>query len=323
MERSKNVLVIYPFTDEQKQELMQIAPQNRYAFHEDLSTVTAEDVKDADIVLGNPSGGYAKQAEHLEFVQLFSAGSESYVKPGVLKKGTVLANASGAYGAGIGEYLVAMTFALFRNLHLYRDHQSDRLWQGCGPSRLVAGSTFLILGPGDIGGSYAQKIKALGGYTIGVRRTAGEKPEFLDEQYTNEALDDLLPRADVVAMALPSTPQTRHLIDRERLERMKPSAYLINVGRGDAIDLDALYHALRNNQIAGAGLDVFEQEPLPKESPLWGLKNLLITPHNNGGEPIETKDRIAEIILRNYRDFILGNPIQSEVDFQTGYRKSV
>lgn len=168
----------------------------------------------------------------------------------------------------------------------------------------VWGSATLVVGLGDIGGEYAKRMKALGSYTIGVRRTPGEKPEYLDEIYTTDSLDELLPRADFVALSLPNSPSTYHIMDERRLGLMKPGAYLLNVGRGSAIDGDALCRALKEGRLGGCRVDVTDPEPLPGDHPLWDAPRMVITPHISGQYHLkETFERIVRIAGRIWRSF--------------------
>jgi phosphoglycerate dehydrogenase-like enzyme len=181
-----------------------------------------------------------------------------------------------------------------------------------------------VVGLGDIGGEYAKRMKALGSYVIGVRRKAGEKPDYLDELYTSEKLDELLPRADFVALALPNTPDTIHIMGEERLRTMKKHAFLINVGRGNAIDSDALNRVLREGHLGGCAVDVTEPEPLPPEHPLWDAPGMIITPHIAGKFNLpETFERIIRIAGTNMEKFLAGkrDEMTSLVDRGTGYRQ--
>jgi len=162
----------------------------------------------------------------------------------------------------------------------------------------------------------------LGAHVIGVRRTNRNKPDYLDEQHTMDDLDMLLGRADIVAMVLPGGSATNHIMDERRLRLMKKGAYLINVGRGNAIDPDGLYKALKDGHLGGCGLDVTEPEPLPADSPLWDLENLVITPHVAGNFFLpETFERIVRIAGENLAAWANGTPYRNVVDFTTGYRK--
>ncbi len=167
-------------------------------------------------------------------------------------------------------------------------------------------------------------MKALGSYTIGVRRTKSQKPEYLDELYTMEKLDSLIPRADFVALSLPNTPATHHLMDERRLRLMKRTGFLINVGRGSAIDTEALCKVLKEGHLGGCGVDVTDPEPLPEDHPLWDMPRMVITPHISGQFHLqETFERIVKIAGRNLEKFLAGqkNDMENLVDFKTGYRR--
>ena len=271
-----NILAVMPFEEPHKQYLEQIAEDCRFTYTE---APTLEQVCAADIILGNADPKLVAQSQRLQWLQLNSAGTDDYCKPGILKPGTILTNATGAYGLTVSEHMTAMTYQLCRKMDLYLRNQSEHLWQAEGSVTSVWNSTVLVLGLGDIGAEYAKRMKALGAYVIGIRRRPGVKPDCVDELHSMDQLDRLLPRADFVAMVLPSTLQTRHIMDQRRLGLMKKGAYLINCGRGDAVDCDALNSLLRSgNALGGAALDVTEPEPLPKEHPLWDAPRCIITP---------------------------------------------
>lgn len=289
-----------------------------------VKNVTEEQVRRADIIIGNVSTAMLKEAECLQWIQLNSAGADAYCKPGILKDGVILTNATGAYGLAISEYMVGMSFMLQNKLYQYYRNQMGHEWKDMGKVTSVYGSTTLVIGLGDIGGEYAARMKALGSYTIGVKRTPGEKPEYLDELYTTERLDELLPRADFVSLSLPNTPNTIHLMDERRLRLMKPGAFLLNVGRGSAIDTDALCKVLEEGHLGGCGVDVTDPEPLPADHPLWDAPRMVITPHISGNYHLqETFERIVRIAGRNLEKFLAGQKaeMENQVDFQTGYRR--
>lgn len=321
----KNILVTIPVTEKHKKYLQEMASEGgalcsfRYIPGKQVSE---EDVREADAIIGNLSPELIQKAEALEWFQLNSAGADQYTKPGVLPEKTILTNATGAYGLAVSEHMIAMTFDLIRRFNQYHRNQSIHQWKSMGNIISVEGSTILTLGIGDIGGDFARKMKALGAYTIGVRRTDREKPEYLDEQYTMDKLDELLPRADIVAMVLPGGPATNHLMDERRLHLIKPGSYLINVGRGNAIDPKALYDVLKEGYLNAAAIDVTEPEPLPEGDPLWELGNLVITPHVAGNFFLpETFERIIRIAGGNLKAWCSGEPLKNVVDFTTGYRK--
>lgn len=277
-------------------------------------------LESADIILGNPAPSLLEACGQLRFLQLFSAGYDGYI--GKLPQGARLANATGGYGLAIGEHLLATMLMLQKKLHLYQVNQQARQWRDEGPVTSVSGATVLIVGLGDIGSSFAGHIHAMGGHVIGVRRNVGDKPNYVEELYTMDALDELLPKADVVALCLPNSAATIGLMNRERLSRMKKGAILLNVGRGTAIDQDALAEVLQSGHLGGASIDVTDPEPLPAEHPLWGAPNLLITPHISGGNHLpQTYDRIMEIAAGNIRAILSGEAIRNEIDPVTGERR--
>ena len=222
----------------------------------------------------------------------------------------------------ISEHMLASLLMLMKKLDRYYENKQHCLWRDEGSVRSVYGSCVVILGFGDIGQEFAKRVKALGSYVIGVRRHKGTKPEFVDEVVTTEELDNLLPRADVLAMSLPNTPQTYHILNAERFAKMKKGSYLLNVGRGTSVDQDALLAALQDGTLAGAAVDVTDPEPLPTDHPLWKAENLLITPHCSGAYHLqETLERIIRISAENLEHFEKNEPLRNEVDFATGYRK--
>ena len=178
--------------------------------------------------------------------------------------------------------------------------------------RSVEGSVILTLGLGNIGGDFCRKVKALGAYTLGVRRRLGPRPDYLDELHPLSSLDALLPRADVTAICLPLTEETRGLFHASRLERMKPGAVLINIGRGPIVETDALLAALETGRLGGACLDVTDPEPLPPGHPLWKAPRVMITPHVAGHFFLpETKNRVVAIFCENLARYQAGQPLRN------------
>ncbi len=325
MNSPKSILVTLPLTDAQKQALAAQAPGCAFTYLP-VPKLTREQVQAAQIILGNVPPALLKGSPSLEWLQLNSAGAKDFVAPGVLPAGAILTNATGAYGLAISEHLLGMLLTIQKKLYLYRDNQHQGLWHDEGSVTSIAGSTVLIVGLGDIGGQFARKVKALGAYTIGVKRHASAKPDYLDELYTMEQLDDLLPRADIVSLSLPDTPETFHLFDRERLSRLQQSAIVLNIGRGSVFETEALCDCLASGHLAGVGLDVTDPEPLPAGHRLWSIRNAVITPHVSGGYHLPaTLLNIVRIATTNLGHFMRGEfaAMESPVDFQTGYRRFV
>lgn len=334
----KNILVTVPVSQKQRDALEQKGADVRYRLGEDLPSgrggalpfpdllsaepVTEEDVAWADAILGNVKPELLKSAKNLQWLQTSSAGVEPYTRPGVMPAGAALTNATGAYGLAISEHMLGMLLMIYKKLELYRDGQLKGEWSEQGEVRTLLGATVLIMGMGDIGGSFGRLCKALGAYVIGLRRKDGSRPDYADEVHLTGELDSLLPRADVVAVTLPGTPATRGMLDKKRIALMKPGAVVLNVGRGYIIDTEALCDALESGRLGGAGLDVTEPEPLPKGHRLWGIPTAVITPHVSGGYHLhETHERIVDIFIENLGRFLRGGELKNQVDFETGYRK--
>lgn len=317
----KNVLVLLPVEARHKEKLEAAGAGCRFVYS-DPDSVTAEQVRAANIILGLPKADMIRASKNLEWLQLASAGTDPYIVPGVLDEKTVLTNATGAYSKAVSEHAFALTLMLTKKLHLYRDEQLNRRWSDHGAVSSLSDSTVAVVGLGDIGRAYARLVKAMGAYVIGVKRRAGDCPDCVDELVMTQDLDTVLPRADVVMSILPNTAETRCIYTDARFDLMKDSAVFINCGRGNAVSAEVLYRALSEHKIAAAGVDVTETEPLPADSPLWELENLVITPHISGGFHLaETFERIVDIAAGNLTAFLKGEKLRSEVDFTTGYAK--
>lgn len=317
----KQVLIMLPADPAHKKILEQAASGTK----EELSLAfcehpSGEMIRQADVIVGTPDAEAVRGAGHLALLQSAFSGTDAYQKPGVLPDGAILCSASGAYGVTVSEHMVAMTFALTRHFGEYIRNQASHVWKEMGEVRSIEDSTVLVLGLGDIGSRYAKKMKALGAAVIGVRRTRKEKPDYLDEQYTMDQLDALLPRADYVAMVLPGGPATEHVMDERRLRLMKKGAFLINCGRGNAVDPKALRKVLSEGLLGGAALDVTEPEPLPEDDPLWDFPNVIITPHVAGKFLMQsTYEKVVAIAAENLRRFGSGEPLTHVVDRKAGY----
>lgn len=317
----KQVLVTVPLLPRHKEALEKAGEGCRFTYCP-AAQVTKEMVAGADILIGNVAPERIGASEKLGWVQLASSGADAYVKPGVLHEKTLLTCSTGAYSKSVAEHAFAQTLMLMKKLHLYRDNQNQALWRDEGPVTAIADAVVTVVGLGEIGLHYARMVKALGAYVIGVKRRTGDCPEGVDELYTMEGLDEALARADVVMSVLPGTAETYHLFTRERFARMKSSAVFINVGRGDAAASDVLEEVLTQGVITAAAIDVTEPEPLPADSPLWALPNLVITPHVAGWFHLaETQDRVAAIAAKNLAAYLAGEELVNPVDFESGYRK--
>ena len=226
----------------------------------------------ATAVIGNIAPEECAQCPRLEWLQTWSAGVDKYQRPGILQPGSMLTNATGAYGQSVSEHMFAMMWAIMKNLHIYAASE---------PEPHVAGRRTRHQ-PTENGARhrnrrhrshFARLCKNVGMTTIGIRRNPAVEAPGVDHMIGFDSLDDVLQYADVIAMCVPSTPATRHLLDTKRIASLKPDSIIINAGRGNAIESQALADALAEGRIRGAALDVTEPEPLPADSPLWCERN--------------------------------------------------
>lgn len=253
----------------------------------------------------------------LRWYHTVSAGVENMPLPELAQRGIVLTNNSGSYDIQIAEHLMAFVFAASRQLHRYRDLQRASEWKELQHQEL-RDATIVVYGMGSIGGEIARLARAVGMRVIGVRRRAGPSEAGIDRVVAADRLADVVGEADYLAVAAPLTPATRGAISREVISRMKPTAWIMNIGRGAIIDEPAMIEALQAKTIAGAALDVFTTEPLPKESPLWALENVIITPHHSGSSP-RASERTLKLFAENLRRYKAGEPLINRVDFEAGY----
>ncbi len=269
--------------------------------------------RNADVFLGWPlfkegkPGSAPEDAKHLEWVQTTSAGIASI--NGKVPDHWQITTAAGVYGETIAEHVFALMLYFRCHLHRAVEAQQQRTW-GIGDPAFVelTGQTLAILGLGDIGRNVAVRAAAFGMRVVGMRREASALcPPGVDKVVGNDALDDLLAEADVVVAALPGTKHTRGRLDARRLSLMKPDAGLVNVGRGSLIDSDALATQLAQRPESWAGLDVTHPEPLPGDHALWGLPNVLITPHVCGRTNLHA-ERFEALFLHNLQHFVNGDP---------------
>lgn len=308
---ARSILVTLSVTPAQRERILAAASGREVIFRV-KEEVTPGELSAAEVIFGNLPPEMLAGAKGLKWLQLNSAGADAYTRPGTLAADVQLTTAVGAYGLTVSEHMLAMLLSMNRRLPEYERNQEAGLWRQAGAVRSVEGSTILTLGLGNIGGDFSRKVKALGAYTLGVRRSVGACPDYLDELHPLSDLDALLPRADVVAICLPLTEETRGLFDASRLARMKPGALLINIGRGPIVETDALLAALEAGRLGGACLDVTDPEPLPAGHPLWKAPRVMITPHVAGHFFLpETKNRVVAIFCENLARYQTGQPLRN------------
>lgn len=316
----ETILNLLRLTPGERTAFLAAAPHAKHIFlpvstqSANAATATPEQLGEADIIFGCPPPKALAGATRLKWLQTWSAGVDQYLTPGVLPQGAILTSAVGAYGPAVSEHMFACVLSLLKRLPQLRDNQAARVWHDAGNVRSLRGATVLLLGTGDIGSHFAALVKAMGAHTLGLNRHPDKPVAHIDELHHLDELDRWLPRADVVAMTLPETPGTIHIINDRRLALMREDAILVNAGRGTAVDNWALAHSLNAGHLWGAALDVTEPEPLPADHPLWDCKNLLLTPHSAGGDHLDlTVRNIAAIALENLTRYLTGEPLRNRV----------
>jgi phosphoglycerate dehydrogenase-like enzyme len=258
---------------------------------------------------------------NLKWYQQWFAGADWLARhPEAVQRDFILTNLSGVHAVCISEHIFAFLLAFARGLPAAFQAQREHRWVPSGGGSLfeLAGKTMLILGLGAIGGRTAQVALAMGMRVIGIRRNPYIFVWGVEKVGGPEQLLDFVSEADVVVSALPLTSATKNLVNREVLQQMKPSAYLISIGRGGVVEEAALIEALQAGTIAGAGLDVFETEPLPPDSPLWDMDNVLITAHYAGATP-RYQEKALAIFLDNLRRYQAGEPLRNVINKRVGY----
>lgn len=272
-------------------------------------------IKQADIWLAEPglAAPLLGHATELQWLQSTFAGVESLMRPR-LRQDYLLTNIKGIFGPLMSEYLFGYLLAHQRQHAKYRQQQQDRVWQP-GNFKTLQGRHLLLLGTGSIARHIAITAKHFGMQVSGINRT-GQAVDGFDRVMTLTALPELLAQADAIANVLPSTPQTRHILDETLLSLMKPDAMLFNLGRGDVLDLTALTTQLQRHPQQLAVLDVFNQEPLPTDHAIWQQSNAIITPHIAAPS---FPEQVMEIFCHNYKRFLEGQSLAHQVCFQQGY----
>lgn len=280
-------------------------------------------LKDVDIFFGPSDARSPEMVQAMPGLKWFAsyyAGVDPLLPAGRLPESVILTNGSGAYGVTIAEHMVMVALMMLRRYPEYYDFVQTKQFRSDLMIGSLYGSTIVICGTGDIGSNFARRLKAfLPAKIIGVNRS-GRMAEGFDEVIPISRIDDILPAADLLALTLPGTPSTNNLISRQRIDAMKQGSFIINVGRGNSIDQDAVIDALNAGHLAGAALDVFRVEPIPEEDPAWNTPGLLVTPHCSGKMTMAyTRDTLVNTFCENLRRFQGGKPLLHVVDRALGY----
>ena len=287
------------------------------------ATPSEAELAEADVIVGwQVSPEQLDHASRLRWFHAGSAGVEHLDLQAIRAHGVILTNSRGVSAPNMAEHALGMMVALARRFPRLMREQAAHAWRDEDTHREVReldGETVLIIGMGAIGSQVARRAKAFGMRVEGLRRRReAATPENVDRVWTTDELHSALSGADHVVVTLPVTPETRGLLDARALAACKPGALIYNVGRGAVIETDALVAALQSGHLGGAGLDVTEPEPLPEDSPLWDLENVLITAHTSGASP-RYWERQEALITENLVRFMEGQPLRNLVDYDHEY----
>lgn len=276
-------------------------------------------IRDADAYYGRMTPSLLTAGKKLRWIQATSAGLDGYYFPELRDSDVTVTNLRGIYSDVIAEHVFALLLSMARGIPAYFRSQQEGRWENKDiPVIHVAGTTLGVLGLGGIGLAVAERGHAFEMRVLALDPAPKGRPDYVERIYGVHELHEMLGEVDFFVICAPHTGETDRMIDAAALKAMKPSAIFINIGRGKVVDLAALTRALGNGEIAGAGLDVFEEEPLPEGHPLWAMENVMITPHVAAiSDRIE--DRRIGLILENIQRFRDGEPLLNVVDNKRGY----
>lgn len=303
---------------------------------EHLATLRAAGSSDIEIIAALPADAAALVSEahiiaafpstmpdvsfapNVEWLHSFSAGVDRILTPAVAASNSIVSNSRGVHKTPIAEHIIGCMLMFTRGFHTTFHNQGQHLWKKAASLDEISGKVVLVVGMGEIGSEAARLAAAFNARVWALSRSAKERPDFVERVGTNADLERMLPDADFVVITLPHTDETHHLFNKNLFAKMKPTAVIINIGRGGIINEVDLIEALKAGHIAGAGLDVTEVEPLPAASPLWDMPNVILTPHHSGLSA-KYMDRAAEVLARNLEAFRKGEKLPTQVNKELGY----
>jgi phosphoglycerate dehydrogenase-like enzyme len=307
-----------------RERLQEEFPRCKFVQLEDYERVPKE-IAEAEVFIGwSLRAEQLACAPNLKWIHSPAAAVHQLMYPELIQSPVVVTNSTGIHGPVVAEHAIAVLLALAKRLPQAMRYQAkkvwsqEQLWKERPRPREVEGATVAVVGMGSIGREFARRANALGMTVLAVRENPDKGNGEADRVFGQSQIDEVLAQADYVLLCTPVTPATTGLINRARLKRMKPDAYLINVGRGPLVVEEDLARALREKVIAGAALDVFDEEPLPPASPFWSLENVLITPHT-AAVTERLWERHYQLIVENLKRFLSGQPLLNQVDKKRGY----
>lgn len=320
-----NICICQDFLDDELQNRIRAAAQHVGYVPHFFTSLQERDaiecLRECEILFTQNLTVAAANTERLNWLCVSSAGVDAYCGAGFFKNPSCRLTNSNVYGVTISEYTVMTLLMLLRRMPEYQKVVNDHRWGVQLPIRSILGSRIFILGTGEIGTAIAEKMKKLGAaQVVGINRSGKRPAELYDAVYPIDRLDDVLPAAHILILALPSTRETDSLLSEARIARLPADACVINVGRGNAVDQDALMAALNAGRLAGAALDVVVPEPLPPAHPLWSTERLILTPHIAGNTTLAyTREAIVDHFCEDLENYAAGKPLRYQVCRTQGY----
>ena len=322
---SRNICIYQEFlTDAHKAQIQKTAEEAGFVPHFftlDQFEEAKACVQDCEVLYAHSPKLLRAAPATLKWYCCSFAGVDPYCKdPSIFANPDCVLTNSNVYGVTIAEHVVMVTLMLLRRMPEYEEIVRNRSWSNQLPIRSIRDNEFTILGTGNIGVNVAERVRGMGAAkVIGLSRSGKPHPAF-DEVHPIADLDKVLPDTKILVMALPGTAETIHILNRARIALLPKDAYVINVGRGTAVEQEPLIEALNSGRIAGAALDVMDPEPLPQDHPLWSAKNLILTPHVSGNMTLGyTCDTNVKMFCEDLRNYAAGRPLNGFVDRVKGY----
>lgn len=318
MQSRLSILILSGCDEAERNEILSIAP-NANVWAESDKEVSSKHLAEAEVIMGKPTHDQLQDAQKLRWLHLPSAGADGFTDQSLYhNKDIIVTTSSGVYGMPIAEHVFALILSFGRSLPAHFRNQNAKHWHSEAPKRDFFGSTLGIVGLGDIGHEVAKRGHAFGAKVLAVKRNPTNIPGYIERLYGEEGIDEVVAHSDYLVLALPHTTRTENMLNRKRIAMMKSSSYLVNIGRGALVDQEALIEALQEKRIAGAGLDVTSPEPLPQESPLWKLDNVILTSHSSG-RSLSNRRRTQQIFCANLKRYQNKQSLKNAIDFLAGY----
>ncbi len=310
----KKIVVCEPLSEELSEELSHLASDYEITY----LLVKKEDIQDVEIIYGwSKELPKLEEMTSLKWIQSFSAGVNYFDLETLKDMGVILTSASGIHGHQMTESILGMLFSHTRKIKESILNQEKHKWGVEGLGTDLLGKSVLIFGTGNIGTQLAKVLDALGADVYGVNRS-GLEVDYFKGIYTYKEINHILPKADIVVNLLPETPETINYFDNELFDSMKTGVMFINAGRGSAVKTETIIKQCQDEKLSFAGLDVFEEEPLPSDSPLWDLEQVLITPHISGPTD-QYNNRLFEVFKQNIESYLNGEDMINVVNLDLGY----